>query len=57
MIRNNDGQEFRVNRPEGLEYWQLLHDVISAETVEDRDRVMLGTLRNLPNPLIARTRG
>lgn len=43
----NGGKEFRMNRPEGLEYWQLLHDIISEETVEDRDRIMLGTLTAL----------
>lgn len=38
------GKEFRMNRPTGLDYWKLLHQIIDEETIEDRDRIMLGTL-------------
>ena len=38
------GKEFRMNRPTGLEYWKMVSDIINDETVEDRDRITLGTL-------------
>ncbi len=38
------GKPFRMNRPEGLAYWQMVHKLIDSETVEDRDRIMLGSL-------------
>jgi hypothetical protein len=38
------GKEFRMNRPSGLDYWRLVHEIINQETVEDRDRIMRGTL-------------
>lgn len=41
------GKLFRMNRPTGLAYWQLVHDIISNETIEDRDRIMLGTLAEI----------
>lgn len=33
-----------MNRPEGLACWQLVHKLIDSETIEDRDRVMRGSL-------------
>lgn len=44
---NSGGKEFRMNRPAGIEYWRLVHDIISNETVEERDRIMLGILSEL----------
>ena len=41
------GKEFRMNRPSGIEYWKLVHDIIDNETVEDRDRITLGRLAAL----------
>lgn len=41
------GKEFRMNRPAGLDYWQLVHHIIDSETVEERDRITLGTLAEL----------
>ena len=38
------GKEFRMNRPAGLDYWRMVHDIIDKETIEDRDRVMLDSL-------------
>ena len=38
------GKAFRMNRPAGLEYWRLVHDLVNEETIEDRDRIMLGSL-------------
>ena len=38
------GKEFRMDRPAGLEYWKMLYNIINDETVEDRDRITLGTL-------------
>jgi hypothetical protein len=38
------GKEFRMNRPKGLEYWKIVHDIINTETVESRDRINLGAL-------------
>jgi len=38
------GNPFRMNRPAGLDYWRIVHRIIDNETVEDRDRVMLGSL-------------
>ena len=37
------GKEFRMNRPTGLEYWKMVHAIIDNETIEDRDRITLGT--------------
>ncbi len=33
-----------MNRPDGLEYWHMLHSIIDSETIEECDRIMLGTL-------------
>lgn len=41
------GKDFRMNRPSGLAYWQLLHDIIDGETIEARDRIMLGTISEI----------
>ncbi len=41
------GKAFRMNRPTGLAYWQLVHDIIGGETIEDRDRIMLGTIAEI----------
>ena len=41
------GKPFRMNRPEGLAYWQIVHDIIDGDTIEDRDRIMLGTLAEI----------
>jgi hypothetical protein len=38
------GKTFRMDRPEGLDYWRLVHDIIDTETIEDRDRVTLDSL-------------
>ena len=38
------GKRFSMNRPDGLEYWQMFHSIIDSETSEERDRIMLGTL-------------
>ena len=38
------GKEFRMNRPVGLEYWRMVHNIIDKETIEDRDRVTLDSL-------------
>lgn len=38
------GNEFRMNRPAGLDYWRMVHDIIDKETIEDRDRVTLDAL-------------
>ena len=38
------GKEFRMNRPTGLAYWRMVHRLIDSETIEDRDRMMLGSL-------------
>jgi hypothetical protein len=38
------GALFKMNRPAGLDYWKLLHRVINSETVEERDRIILGSL-------------
>jgi hypothetical protein len=38
------GKPFRMNRPKGLAYWQMVHKLIDSETIEDRDRIMLGSL-------------
>jgi hypothetical protein len=40
----NGGVELRMNRPSGLAYWKLLHRIINEETIDERDRIMLGTL-------------
>ena len=41
------GKEFRMNRPVGLDYWKMLHGIINAETVEDRDRMTLADLATI----------
>jgi len=38
------GKTFRMNSPAGLTYWRLVHELIDSETIEDRDRIMLGSL-------------
>jgi hypothetical protein len=38
------GKEFRMQRPSGLDYWRLVHEIIRHETIEDRDRITLGSL-------------
>jgi hypothetical protein len=35
------GKYLRMNRPAGLDYWKLVHEIIQ-EPVEDRDRISLG---------------
>ena len=41
------GKEFRMNRPTGIEYWKLVDYLVQEETVEDRDRITLGTLAGI----------
>ncbi|MFN3940221.1 MAG: DUF1254 domain-containing protein, partial [Chitinophagales bacterium] len=41
------GKEFRMNRPTGIEFWKLVDYLIQEETVEDRDRITLGTLAGI----------
>ena len=41
------GKEFRMNRPVGLDYWKMVHGIINAETVEDRDRMTLADLATI----------
>lgn len=41
------GKTFRMNRPDGLDYWKLFHSIIDQETVEDRDRITLGMLATI----------
>lgn len=38
------GKPFRMQRPAGLDYWRMVHGIIDSETIEDRDRIMLGSL-------------
>ena len=41
------GNEFRTPRLTGLDYWERVHEIINSEPVEDRDRIMLGTLEGI----------
>ncbi|MEN4397639.1 DUF1254 domain-containing protein [Mycolicibacterium senegalense] len=41
------GKPFPMNRPAGLDYWHLVHEIIDTETIEDRDRITLGTLAEI----------
>ncbi|QIG46798.1 DUF1254 domain-containing protein [Nordella sp. HKS 07] len=41
------GKEFRMNRPTGLDYWRLLHQIVNDETLEERDRIPLGNLASI----------
>lgn len=41
------GKEFRMNRPTGIEYWKLVDYLVQEETVEERDRITLGTMAGI----------
>lgn len=41
------GKAFRMRRAAGLEYWKVLHGIVDGETIEDRDRVTLGTIATI----------
>jgi hypothetical protein len=41
------GKTWLQAQPRGFEYWQLLSDIINQEPVQERDRIMMATLKPL----------
>jgi hypothetical protein len=42
-----NGKRWLQAQPDGLEYWKLLSDTINQEPVQERDRIMMATLKPL----------